>query len=134
MPSEYKNFPASGGVRAQADLGYHPPMTDAFVRAASAGDLPPGRMTCVDVGGQRILVANVDGVFYATDDMCTHEDASLSTGSLKGELVKCPLHGSRFSLRTGEPLEDPAEEPLRCYAVKVEDDAVLVDVGSRPEP
>ena len=87
-------------------------------------------MTCVDVGGQRILVANVDGVFFATDDMCTHEDASLATGSLKGELVKCPLHGSRFSLRTGEPLEDPAEEPLRCYAVRVEDGAVLVEIDS----
>jgi len=83
-------------------------------------------MTCVDVGGQRILVANVDGIFYATDDICTHEDASLSSGSLKGELVKCPLHGSRFSLRTGEPLEDPAEEWLRCHSVKVEDGVVLV--------
>lgn len=84
-------------------------------------------MTCVEVAGQRILVANVDGVFYATDDICTHEDASLSSGSLQGELVKCPLHGSRFSLRTGEPVEDPAEEPLRCYRVKVQDNAVLVE-------
>lgn len=83
-------------------------------------------MTCVDIGGRRILVANVDGVFYATDDTCTHEEASLSSGSLKDDLVKCPLHGSRFSLRTGEPIEDPAQEPLRCYPVKVEDGAVLI--------
>lgn len=118
-------------MSVQADLGYHRPMTDAYIPAVSAADLPPGRMTCVDVGGQRVLVANVDGVFFATDDMCTHEDASLSTGSLDGELVKCPLHGSRFSLRTGEALEDPAEDPLRCYAVKVEDGAVLIRVDSR---
>lgn len=98
-----------------------------FVEAVRADELPPGRMTCVEVAGQRILVANVDGVFYATDDICTHEDASLSSGSLQGELVKCPLHGSRFSLRTGEPVEDPAEEPLRCYRVKVQDNAVLVE-------
>ena len=77
-----------------------------YIQAIEADDLPPGRMTCVEMGGKRILIANVDGVFYATDDTCTHEDASLATGSLKGELVKCPLHGSRFSLRTGEPLED----------------------------
>ena len=101
-------------------------MTNTFTQTIKADELPPGRMTCVDVGGQRILVANVDGVFYATDDTCTHEDASLSSGSLKGELVKCPLHGSRFSLRTGEPLEDPAEEWLRCHSVKVEDGVVLV--------
>lgn len=85
-------------------------------------------MTCIEVHGRRILVANVDGVFYATDDTCTHEDASLSGGSLHGELVKCPLHGSRFSLRTGEPMEDPAEEALRCYSVCVEDGAVMLDL------
>ena len=83
-------------------------------------------MTCVELGARRILVANVDGVFYATDDTCTHEDASLSCGFLDGLLVKCPLHGSRFDVRTGMPMEDPAEEPLRCYAVKVVDGAVLV--------
>ena len=106
------------------------PVTKEFIQAVKADELPPGRMVCVDVGGQRMLVANVDGVFYATDDTCTHEDASLASGSLKGELVKCPLHGSRFSLRTGEPMEDPAEEWLRCYAVKVEAGMVLVAVQS----
>ena len=105
-------------------------MTD-FAAAIEANEIPPGRMTCVKVGGQRVLIANVDGVFYATDDTCTHEDASLSSGSLKGEMVKCPLHGSRFNLRTGEPMEDPAEEPLRCYPVKVEAGVVHVKVDSR---
>ncbi len=108
-------------------------MTSDFIQAVGVSELPPGRMTCVDVGGQRVLVANVDGVFYATDDTCTHEDASLSSGSLKGELVKCPLHGSRFSLRTGEPIEDPAEEALRCYPVKVEDGVVLVECQSHTD-
>ncbi len=102
-------------------------VNNPFIQAIEADKLPPGRMTCVEIGGKRILVANVDGVFYASDDTCTHEDASLSSGSLKGELVKCPLHGSRFNLRTGEPAEDPAEEPLRCYAVKIDDGMVLVD-------
>ena len=88
-------------------------------------------MACVEVNGQRILIANVDGVFYATDDTCTHEDASLSGGSLSGELVKCPLHGSRFNLRTGEPMEDPAEEPLRCYPASVKDGVVLVEIDAR---
>ena len=101
-------------------------MRSDFIETIRADELPPGRLTCVVVDGQRILVANVDGVFYATDDTCTHEDASLSGGSLKGDLVKCPLHGSRFSVRTGEPVEDPAEEPLRCYPVTVQDGVVLV--------
>lgn len=103
-------------------------MTTQYINAVKVDELPPGKMTCVELNGQRILVANVDGVFYATGDTCTHEEASLSSGSLKGELVKCPLHGSRFSLRTGKPLEDPAEEPLRCYPVKVEHGAVQIEI------
>ncbi|MDX1431349.1 MAG: non-heme iron oxygenase ferredoxin subunit [Gammaproteobacteria bacterium] len=108
-------------------------MSEERVVAVHADELPPGRMTCVMLAGRRILVANVAGTFYATDDTCTHEDASLSSGSLKGELVKCPLHGSRFSLRTGEPMEDPAEEWLRCYPVSVRDGEVLVELGAVKE-
>ena len=104
-------------------------MIDAYIPVAKIDDLPPGKMICVDVAGKRVLVANVDGVYYATDDTCTHEDASLSSGSLSGDLVKCPLHGSRFSLRTGEPMEDPAEDPLRCFQVQVRDGHVLVALG-----
>lgn len=111
-----------------AILAIIPNMSKKFVEAISADRILPGKMTCVDVNGRRILVANVDGAFYATDDTCTHEDASLSGGSLQGDLVKCPLHGSRFSVRTGEPLEDPAEEPLRCYPVKVERGTVYVEI------
>lgn len=101
-------------------------MDEEFVMVASVDDLPSGRMTCVEVEGRRLLVANVDGSFYATDDTCTHEDASLSSGSLHGDYVKCPLHGSRFSLRTGEPVEEPADEPVNCYPVRVEGHSVLV--------
>lgn len=105
-------------------------MASDYIHATSADDLVVEKMTCVELHGRRILIANVDGVFYATDDTCTHEDASLSNGSLKGGYVKCPLHGSRFDLRTGEAMEDPAEDPLRCYPVKVEQGKVLVKVPS----
>jgi 3-phenylpropionate/trans-cinnamate dioxygenase ferredoxin subunit len=101
---------------------------DEYIKVARLADLPPEKMTCVEVDGLRILLARVDGGLYAADDLCTHEDASLCTGSLKGHYVKCPLHGSRFDLRTGEPLEDPAEVPLRTYPVKVEDGDILVSI------
>jgi 3-phenylpropionate/trans-cinnamate dioxygenase ferredoxin subunit len=101
-------------------------MLDGFIKVGEVGELQPGKMKRIDVNGQRILLANIDGRFYATADTCTHEDASLSTGSLKGELVKCPLHGSRFNVRTGEALEEPAEENLRTYAVRVEGGSILI--------
>ena len=73
-----------------------------------------------------ILLANVDGELYAVDDMCTHEDSSLSLGCLKGELVSCTLHGSRFNVRTGEPMEEPATQALRRYPVRVHNDRIEV--------
>jgi 3-phenylpropionate/trans-cinnamate dioxygenase ferredoxin subunit len=104
-------------------------MAETYVEVARAGELRPGAMKRVDAGGRRLLLANVDGRFYAADDSCTHEDASLSGGSLLGTLVKCPLHGSRFDLRSGEVLEEPAEAPLRTYPVRVDAGRVLVGLA-----
>ena len=95
-------------------------MPDKFVNVAQLGALGVGKLLRVVVDKHAYMLANVDGDIFATDDMCTHEDASLSTGALHGECVSCPLHGSRFNVRTGEPLEDPATEPLRTYEVKTE--------------
>lgn len=97
-----------------------------FVKIARRDELAPGKMKRVDLNGRRLLLANVDGTFLASDDTCTHEDASLSNGFLKGDIVKCPLHGSRFNLRTGAVLDEPAEDNLRTYPVRVEGDDVLV--------
>jgi 3-phenylpropionate/trans-cinnamate dioxygenase ferredoxin subunit len=103
-------------------------MSDNFLKVAAVGDIKPGKMKCVAVAGRRILLANVDGKFYATDDTCTHEDASLSTGFLKGEWVKCPLHGSRFNVCTGQVLDEPAEVNLKTYAVRVEGNDIWLSV------
>ena len=97
-----------------------------FERAAALADVPSGTMRCVTVRGQDVLIANVDGEVLATDDTCTHEDASLSCGVLDGTIVRCPLHGATFDLRDGSPLDEPAEEPLRCHEVRVEDGGVFV--------
>ena len=91
-------------------------------------------MKRIDVRGRRILLANVEGRFYAADDACTHEEASLSAGFLKGELVKCPLHGSRFNVRTGEALEEPAEENLKTYPVRLEGERILIDLSEAGTP
>jgi 3-phenylpropionate/trans-cinnamate dioxygenase ferredoxin subunit len=101
-------------------------MPDGFIKIGKVDELRPGSMKRVEIDGRRMLLANVNGRFCATDDTCTHEDASLSTGSLRGELVKCPLHGSRFNVCTGEALEEPAEQNLKTYPVRVEGDNILV--------
>ena len=101
-------------------------MSRIFTRLDSTIALSPGQMKCISIDGHGILLANVNGTFYATDEMCTHEDARLCTGSLKDEFVKCPLHGSRFNLRTGEVMDEPAEEDLRTYPLKIEGEDILI--------
>ncbi len=66
--------------------------------------------------------------FYATDDTCTHAEASLSDGYIDCDVVECPFHSARFCIRTGQALSLPASEPLKRYPVKVEDGLVFVDV------
>ncbi|MEX5720872.1 bifunctional 3-phenylpropionate/cinnamic acid dioxygenase ferredoxin subunit [Geodermatophilus maliterrae] len=98
--------------------------------------LPPGEATRVaaDVTGDvAIAVFNVDGEFYAIDDTCTHQDASLADGWLEGCTVECPLHASCFDLRTGEPSGPPAKTPVRTHAVSVLDGVVHVSVARAEE-
>ena len=67
---------------------------------------------------------------YAVDDMCSHEDASLSKGSLHADCVKCPLHGSRFKLATGEAMDEPADQAINTYKVRIDGDKILVALPS----
>jgi nitrite reductase/ring-hydroxylating ferredoxin subunit len=107
-----------------------------FVRVAATDDIPVGRIKLVDVHGERIAVANVDGSFFAFSDACTHDEGPLSDGDLEGEIVTCPWHFSRFNVRTGEIVESPAEEVVQTYEVKVEGDEVYVGApkGEGPHP
>ncbi len=104
-------------------------MSEAYIKVAALRDIAPGTMKCVSAQERRVLLANVAGTIYAADEMCTHEEASLCLGSLKGELLKCPLHGSRFDLRSGAVLDEPADVPLRIYPVKVDGQDIYVDLG-----
>ena len=91
----------------------------SWIDAGRLDDLPPGSMRRIDGASQRVLIANVAGTPLAVSDTCTHEDASLSMGALYGETVRCPLHGSRFCLRDGRAMDEPAEVDLACFAVRV---------------
>lgn len=101
-------------------------MATDFTPVAQLNDLKTGKMLRVNVGEQNILLANVEDEIYAVEDMCSHEDASLYNGALKGRCVECPLHGSHFDLKTGEPQQEPATEAIKTFAVKIENDQIWV--------
>ena len=102
-------------------------MTTMF-EVTSANDIREGEMRCFEVNQQRIIVAHVGGEFYAFDEMCSHEDYPLLNGALRDDHVECPLHGSRFSLQTGKPMEEPATEPIKTYRVEIRNEMVLVEL------
>ena len=97
-----------------------------FIRAVEASKVPPDTMLTVDVKGESVLIANVDGKYYGMGAICTHEEWDLSEGTLEDTAVTCAGHGTVWDLKTGkgvfdEPLED---EPL--YDVKEEDGFLYV--------
>ena len=99
-----------------------------LVTVAKADDIPPGQVRVYEVGGRRIAVCNVDGTFYAIDDVCTHDGGPLDQGELEGEQIECPRHGARFDVRTGRALTLPAVRPVGTYPVQVKGSEVMVVV------
>ena len=101
-------------------------MVDGFVPVASTADLAPGQMKWVAVDGERRVLANVEGVYYALSDICGHRNAPLSRGKLRGYLIECPLHFAQFDVRTGELAEGPVSAAVPIYAVRVECGTIYV--------
>jgi nitrite reductase/ring-hydroxylating ferredoxin subunit len=97
-----------------------------FVPVKKVSELSPGKMTWVSVEGERVLLTNVDGMYYALEDVCGHQRVALSRGLLEGHEVECPLHFARFDVRTGELINGPISDDVRTYDVRVEDDTVYV--------
>ncbi len=99
---------------------------DAFVTVATVADLPPGGLMYVEVGDDPVCLVNLDGEFFALGDLCTHEEASLSDGTIIGDELECPLHGGAFEIRTGKPAALPVVVPAQTYQVRVVGDDVQV--------
>ena len=98
----------------------------SFVKVATRAELPPGGKKLVEIDGRAIAVFNVDGGFYAIDDVCTHDGGPLADGELIGCEIECPRHGARFDVRTGRPLCMPAIEPVTVHTVELRGDDIYV--------
>jgi nitrite reductase/ring-hydroxylating ferredoxin subunit len=92
-------------------------------------DIPQGKMSHVTVGGKEILVANVDGSYYAINNICNHAGAELHEGDLAGKELTCPWHGAKWDVTTGKLVWFPQNlKNLESYEVTVENDTVYVEV------
>jgi 3-phenylpropionate/trans-cinnamate dioxygenase ferredoxin subunit len=96
------------------------------IKVCAVADLPDGEAVRLDLVVP-IAVFNVAGEYFALDDTCTHQDASLADGFVEDDCtVECPLHASCFDLRTGEPSGPPAKQAVRTHSVVIEDDVIFV--------
>src|SRR5437773_10998042 len=103
------------------------PLT-TYTRVAAVSDLKDRSMMSVNAEGEAILLALIDGNYYAINNVCTQFFTYLTDGELYPDTceVQCPLHDSRFHLETGEVSEPPADVPEEVYDVKIEGDDILI--------
>jgi len=97
-----------------------------WIDVAPEEELAPGEWRTVETGAGLIAVFNIDGEFLAIEDVCTHDGSELTGGTVEGDVIVCPRHGARFSIRTGEVLAPPAYEDIRTFPVRVEGGRVQV--------
>jgi 3-phenylpropionate/trans-cinnamate dioxygenase ferredoxin component len=91
-----------------------------WIDAGPAASLRDGQTISIAVGRLMIAVVRSGGCYFAVEDVCTHDGAELTGGSVEGAEIICPRHGARFCLRTGEALTPPAYEPVRVFGTKIE--------------
>ena len=99
-----------------------------WVRVASAEECPPGTLLAVEAGMVRLVLANVEGHFYALLDHCSHQDFPLSDGELEGDWLECIYHGAKFDVCTGRAVQLPAIRPVKTFLVELRDGAVFVGI------
>jgi len=97
-----------------------------WIDAINVNQLPVGVHTIVDLDDVSLLLVNVDGEFYAIENLCSHDGGELCDGEVIGAEIICPRHGSRFCLKTGTALSAPAFEDIDTYPVRVVGDRVQV--------
>ncbi len=100
----------------------------AFTRVATVSEVAPGKAKQATVNGRKLGIYNVNGTYYAIDDVCTHRGAPLSEGDCEGAVVVCPWHGAQFDVTSGSHLCPPAPKDVTSYKVQVVGDEVQVDV------
>ncbi|MEX0763373.1 MAG: non-heme iron oxygenase ferredoxin subunit [Dehalococcoidia bacterium] len=99
-----------------------------FVKAAKTGDVAPGEVFVIDIDKRQIAICNVDGRFYAIEDVCTHDGSSFDETQLDGEEIMCPRHGAVFNVTDGSVVSMPAVTPVKTYPVRVVGDMIEIEV------
>ncbi len=99
-----------------------------YTTVTSTSDLQPGQGRCYEVGSTHVAVFNVEGTFYAIDNICPHANGPLGEGDLEDSVVSCPLHGWTFDVTTGQCGFMP-DVSVKTYPCRLDGDQVQVGVS-----
>lgn len=92
-------------------------------------DLHDGQLRVFpELGEHGVVVCRLAGQLHAVEDNCSHRDAKLSEGRLRGGMLTCPVHGAQFDVRTGEPQGPPAITPIACFAITEDGTGVAIEL------
>lgn len=92
----------------------------SFIRVCPLAEIPVDGAISVQANGTQMTVVRTGENVYAISDLCSHAQISLAQGEVDGTAIECWMHGSRFDLTTGTPINPPATDPIATYPVKVE--------------
>lgn len=107
-----------------------------FIEVCPADEISEGERAVFGIQDRWIAIFNVDGVYYAIEDLCTHdgniltEDRDGNPVPLEGYTIACPRHGAKFDIRDGRVLTAPAMVDVPAFEIRVENDKILINMGS----
>ncbi len=91
-----------------------------WTTVAQDGDISPGKCKVIDLDDVLVAVYNINGLYFAIEDVCTHDGGELASGEVEGDEVICPRHGARFCIKTGRALTAPAYEDVYHFPIRTE--------------
>lgn len=97
-----------------------------WVDAVAINAVAPGGCEVFELDDVQLAIFNIDGEFFAIENVCTHDGGEIAGGCIINGTIECPRHGARFDLKTGAVVAPPAYEPITTFPVRVLDGVVQV--------
>jgi len=99
-----------------------------WIDVAKVDELTPGNRKIITTDVAEIAIFNLDGEFFAIEDVCTHDGGELATGACDSDQIICPRHGARFCIRNGKALTPPAYEDIETFPVRIKEGMIQIGI------
>mgnify|MGYP001026423561 FL=1 len=102
----------------------------SFIAAFPESELENNTSRAIELGGKKVLVCRAGGELYAVENRCSHQEAELTGGRIRGCFISCPLHGVRFNLKDGEPAGQLTRVAITTYPVQITNGVIEISIDA----